>query len=102
MTATVNRRGQIVLRTTVQEKVNVKSGDVLVVLHDQAGRIVLQKRRAALTQARGGKSYLTPPPLPPAALERIYARPDREWDKIEAEATALSRRALTGKALEEL
>jgi len=98
----VNRRGQIVLRTTAPEKLNVKPGDVLVVIHDQTGRIILQKRRAAGSQARGGKSYLTPPPLPPAALERIYARSDPAWDKVEAEATALSRSALAGKALEEL
>jgi len=100
MTATVNQRGQIVLRTTAQEKVRVKTGDVLVVVHDQSGRIVLQKRPSARPGSK--KSYLTPPALSSATLDRIYTHPTPDWEKVEAEAVAISRRALAGETLEDL
>src|SRR5262249_21150579 len=33
-------------------------------------------------------------PIPSAILERIYRQPADDWDKVEAEATAIDRRAL--------
>ena len=88
------------LRTSAKEKLAVKSGDVLVVVHDQAGRIVLQIRRAA--RRNGVRSYLTPRALSAAARSRLYAERHVEWDKVEAEAAALGRSALGGRKLEDL
>lgn len=51
---------------------------------------------------KGQKDYLTPPPLSPAARAKLYAAPDAEWDRVEAEAAARGRRALAGKRLEDL
>jgi len=100
MTATINRRGQIVLRRSAGEKVTVKAGDVLVVIRDQDGRIILEKRATAGTDKR--RSYLNPPPLPRRVLTRVYQQTDRQWNKVEGEAVALSQRALAGRRLEEL
>jgi len=102
MTATVNQRGHIVLRKSAREKWDFRRGDLLVVVSDEAGRIVLQKRHAPQPHRRHHRSYLTPPPLTSAALKRIYARPDPDWDTVEAEAVAVGRRALAGRRLEEL
>ena len=98
----MNRRGQIVLRTSAEENLGVKPGDVLVVGHTHGGRIVLEKRCSPRRGTPRKKSYLTPSPLSPTTLERIYSRPDPDWDKVEAEAVALSRRALAGRRLNEL
>ena len=94
MTATTNRQGHIILQTTDSDRLNVKPGDVLVVVDDHAGRIVLQKRLR--------KSYLTPRPLSSATINKLYAQTDTAWDKVEAESVALGRRALTGRRVEEL
>ncbi len=98
MTATINQLGQIVLRTGAGEDPLVKSGDVLLVIHDRGGRIVLQKRR----QARGKKSYLTPQPLSAATRARLYTRSQQDWESVEEEAVTLGRQALAGKRLENL
>lgn len=102
MTVTVNRRGQIVLRVNAGKNLAVKSGDVFVVVREQAGRIVLQKRRSARHNGRTGRSYLSPPPLSAATRAGLYTRPNPEGDKVEAEATARSKRSLAGKRLEDL
>ena len=103
MTAKMNRRGQLVLHTAAHEKLDLKSGDALVVvIHDADDRIVLQKRRTAATQKTRGKAYLNPRPLPAAVLKEIYQHVDPEWDKIEGEAVAAGRRALTGNLLKDL
>ena len=103
MTAKVNRQGQVVLRTTAQEKLDIRAGDLLVVVvRDARGRIVLQKRPSTRARDRHNKSYLNPRPIRPAVLERIYSRPSAGWDKVEAEAVAISRRTLIGTRLEEL
>jgi bifunctional DNA-binding transcriptional regulator/antitoxin component of YhaV-PrlF toxin-antitoxin module len=102
MTAKMNRRGQLVLQTAAHEKLDLRSGDALVVVvHDADGRIVLQKRTAATKKTRS-KTYLNPRPLPASVLEGIYQHSDPEWDKIEAEAVAAGRRALTGNLLKDL
>lgn len=100
MAATVNSRGQIVLSASAMDTLKIKPGDVLVVVHDKSGRLVLQRRRAS--RRNGRRSYLTPRPLSPAARGRLYTAGDAEWDKVEAEAAARSRRALAGKRLEDL
>ena len=98
MTATVNKRGEIVLPNKATQKLGFKTGDLLVVVHDAIGRVVLQKR-----SVRGrGRSYLNPPPLPVAVRARLYAASDAANDKLEAEAAAASRRALAGHKLEDL
>ena len=102
MTAKMNRQGQLVLHPSAHEKFDLQSGDALVVVeHDADGRIVLQKRRTEGKKTRG-KSYLSPRPVPASVLERIYQRADPEWDRIEAEAVAVGRRALTGRLLKDL
>src|SRR5258708_34680061 len=103
MTAAINRQGQIVLRTDAGEKPRVKSGDVLLVVHHRAGRIVLQKQRNASsrnTQAR--KSYLTPHPLSARILADLYLQSAPNWDNAEPKAVKMSRRAKIGKPLENL
>ena len=102
MTASVNRRGEIVLRTSARDKLAVKAGDVLVAVRDLRGRIVLQKRQPRRSASRNDRSYLNPAPLPPWVLRQIYRRTDSAWEKVEAESTSLSSRALSGKPLEEL
>jgi AbrB family looped-hinge helix DNA binding protein len=86
MTATVNSRGQIVLKASARDSLKIKPGDVLVVVHDKSGRIVLQRRRAS--RRNGRFSYLTPRSLSPAARGRLYTTSDADWDKVEAEAVA--------------
>ena len=103
MTAKMNRRGQLVLHTTAHEKLNLRSGDALVVVvRDADGRIVLQKRPTAGTKKTRDKAYLNPRPLSASVLERIYQRADPEWDRIEAEAVAVGHRALKGNLLRDL
>ncbi len=99
----MNHRGQLVLQTAAHEKLDLRSGDALVVVvHDADGRIVLQKLRTAATKKTRSKAYLNPRPLPASVLEEIYQHVDPEWDKIEAEAVAAGRRALTGNLLKDL
>ena len=103
MTAKMNHRGQLVLHTAAHEKLNLKSGDALVVvIHDEDGRIVLQKHRTAATKKTRGKAYLNPRPLPASVLKEIYQHADPEWDKIEGQAAAAGRRALRGNLLKDL
>ncbi len=103
MTARMNRRGQLVLHTTAQEKLNLRSGDAfVVVVHDEDGRIVLQRKPAAGTNKTRGKDYLNPPPLPVPVLERMYRSSEPEWDKNEAEAATVGQRALKGNLLRDL
>ncbi len=103
MTAKMNHRGQLVLRMTAHEKLNLRSGDALVVVvHDEDGRIVLQKRPTAGAKKTRGKAYLNPRPLSASVLERMYQRTDPEWDKIEAEAVAVGHRALKGNLMRDL
>ena len=47
-------------------------------------------------------AYLNPRPLPTAVLERVFGQSAPGWDKVEAEAVALARRALVGTQPEEL
>ena len=103
MTATITSKGYIVLRTSAREKVSVKPGDVLVASGGK-GRIVLRKQRKGWRDSRKRvrTNYLTPPPLSPRVLERVYAESNPEWDKVEAEAVALSERSLKGKRIEQL
>ena len=102
MTVTINHDGQIVLQKKVHEKLDVRAGDVLVVVLERRGRIVLRKKRLPRRAGRRSVHYLTPPPLSPRVLKRIYARPDLKWDKVEAEAVTQGRRVLAGRRLEEL
>jgi len=54
MTAKINRQGQLVLHTTHCERLDLKSGDALVVVQrDADGHIVLQKRRVRAKTLRG-------------------------------------------------
>lgn len=103
MTAKVNRHGQVVLQMAAREKLNIRTGDTLVVIvHDPKGRIVLEKRSIRRAKGNNSKGYLNPRPLPSAVLQRIYMQPTDDWDKVEAEAVAISRRTLAGARPEEL
>ena len=93
-----HNQGELVLPTKAAQKLGFKNGDLLVVIHDVSGRVILQKQ-ARLPRAKG---YLNPPPLSAAARARLYAKPDAAQDKFEAEAAALGRRALAGHKLKEL
>ena len=100
MTATMNSRGQIVLRISATDVLKIKPGDVLVVTQDHSGRIILQRKR--VTRRNGRRSYLTPRPLSPAARSRLYAEREAAWDKVEAEAASRGRRSLAGRCPEDL
>ena len=98
MTANMNSRGEIVLPTKAAQKLGFKPGDLLVVIHEPSGRVVLQKQ----IPRRRGRTYLNPPPLPGAVRARLYAKPETAHDPLEAEAVALGHRALAGRKLEDL
>ena len=98
MTATMNSRNEIVLPTKAAQKLGFKTGDLLVVIHEPSGRVVLQKQ----VLRRRSRIYLNPPALSAAVRARLYAKPEAAHDPLEAEAVTLSRRALAGHKLDDL
>jgi AbrB family looped-hinge helix DNA binding protein len=98
VTATVNGQGQLVLRTGVREKLELREGDLLRVKREKDGRFVLEKRKPR----RSSKGFLNPPRLDPSVLNEIYSSADPGWDALEREAVYLSQRALTGEHFDSL
>ena len=98
MTASVNRRGQLVLEPDARESMKLREGDLLVVRRDKRGRLVLQKRKPQVVR----RDFLNPLPLKRSVLAMIYSSTDREWEAVEREAVDLSRKALAGQSVESL
>jgi hypothetical protein len=102
VTAKVNSQGELVLQLSDQDKLQLQSGDVLIARRSKSGDLVLKRSRPKRSTVKVKQNYLTPGPLAPSVLKRLYSKKNQPWEKLEEEAVLSSRTALKGHQLNEL